>query len=591
MSLLMDALKKAEQERKEAAKRVQDTENELQVDQGAAPQQQEGGEDTGPNPVTPEDRNTPEEGGETTRRSTTQELSLAPLERESTPESDAGEEGEPQEPAQDNGRDTPRQNRPLSLPMESGDVTQEDPEMSRVVRDEVPTQPPLEVAPAMEVPKVDLDQTFTGLEDETPSDIYEETDQDEDFIHEEVEKKYDETLPGVPALQMAKDIGSSDQPTPVAAQTVFTAGNTTRSGSSALKWLLIGSGLVVILAGSVWYYYVVTPINRELPSPIVAKGIETAVPETPPNQNLRERLQPAPPENGTTKPVGPVAGTGAEKSAKAAAGAPESTAGTAAAAAKATPAAAEKKAPPAPAEPGAAPPAKEAAVSKNTAPAPPPAKHTGIQDLPNAIELSPALIRISRSKAPDHQGVQLKRAYAAYQAGNYDSADARYREVLDKRPDNRDALLGLGAVAMKRGDNAKALQIYTHLLKINPQDRLVRSILINLSKNTDPARSESTIKVMLQDNPDQPFLYFTLGNLYASQSRWPEAQQAFFDAYRQDSSNPDYAFNLAVSLDQLGHPKTALDYYKKARRLAGNGEASFDVSSLSARISTLEGAQ
>ncbi|MEJ2761418.1 MAG: hypothetical protein P8126_07750, partial [Gammaproteobacteria bacterium] len=94
-----------------------------------------------------------------------------------------------------------------------------------------------------------------------------------------------------------------------------------------------------------------------------------------------------------------------------------------------------------------------------------------------------------------------------------------------------------------------------------------------------------------KDNPDQPFLYFTLGNLYASQSRWPEAQQAFFDAYRQDSSNPDYAFNLAVSLDQLGHPKTALDYYKKARRLAGNGEASFDVSSLSARISTLEGAQ
>ena len=96
---------------------------------------------------------------------------------------------------------------------------------------------------------------------------------------------------------------------------------------------------------------------------------------------------------------------------------------------------------------------------------------------------------------------------------------------------------------------------------------------------------------MLQDNPDIPFLHFSLGNLYASQSRWPDAQQAFFDAYTMDSGNADYAYNLAVSLDRLGHPDTALDYYKTAMQLAGNGDAGFDKSSLAARISTLEGAQ
>lgn len=578
MSLLMDALKKAEQERKEAAERVRDAENGLQVDQSTAPTEGSGNV-TGPNPVSPEDRDTPEEGGGT-RRSTTQELSLAPLESETPSEPDTEEKQQADESVEESGRESPPVgNQARNLAIDTGDVTQEDPEMRRVT-DGVPTQPPPPIpTPGEEAPKVDLNQTFNGLEIEAPTGIYEEMVEDGHYIREEVENKYDETLPGVPALQMAKDIGSSDQPTPVAAQTVFTAGGTTRSGSSGLKWLLIGSGLMVILAGGVWYYYVVTPINRELPSPIVAKGIESVAPEAPP-KDLRERLQPTSPGSGTAKTTsGKLAGTAApaaEKSAMPPAGTPESAAGAAV---------------PTTAKSEAAPPMKETIVAKSRESAPPPAKRPEVQDLPNAIELSPALIRISHSKAPDAGGELLKLAYAAFKAGNYDSAAAQYQQVLDKRPENRDALLGLGAVAMKRGDDAKALQIYTHLLQINPQDKLVRGILINLSKNADPVRSESTIKVMLQDNPDQPFLYFTLGNLYASQSRWPEAQQAFFDAYRRDSSNPDYAFNLAVSLDQLGQTKTALDYYKKARQLAGKGEANFDVSSLSARINTLEGAQ
>ena len=201
------------------------------------------------------------------------------------------------------------------------------------------------------------------------------------------------------------------------------------------------------------------------------------------------------------------------------------------------------------------------------------------------------MIKISRSKTPDNKGLQLKQAYAAYRSGDYAGAEAEYEKVLRSRPDNRDALLGLGAVAMRNDDVNKAVQIYSHLLRLNPQDKLVRGIVINLGSSTDPVRSESSIKFMLQDNPDMPFLHFALGNLYASQSRWPDAQQAFFDAYRLDSDNPTYAFNLAVSLDHLGHPDTALDYYKTALQLAGNGDAGFDRSSLTARIGTLQKSQ
>lgn len=614
MSLLMDALRKAEQERKEAAKRAKESEDGLHMENGATGDQQSANAAAN----TPETQQ--DQAGETglhdvsrSDLSTSMELSLAPLEqaaRENHAERREAEDGA------DRSGDVSGRHAAPHTSAGSADITSE----LDIAGDDDESPPGMEEL-EQESPDQDLDQTFHGIsleQDETP-EMFEATVQDEVFAEEELERRYEETLPGVPAMQLAKDIGSEDQPTPVAAQTVFTAGDTTRSGrTSGFKWLLIGSGLTVILAGSVWYYYIVTPITRDLPSPMVAKGIET-VAASQPSPDLRSRLEsasgnapaeqpgPAPPA-ATTGAITGQAGMNAAGSSGASAAAagnggqttaapPPVTANTATSAPEQG--AATAAAPP----PGAKPaqtqeqnPVRETANAE-TPPAPdggtaPAAgKPQAAEALPESIELSPDMIRISHSKTPDLEGVQLQQAYAAYRAGDYSGAADKYRKVLDNRPDNRDALLGLGAVALKNGDKNRALQVYTRLLRLNPQDKLVRSILINLSNSTDLSGSESAVKVMLQDHPDQPFLYFTLGNLYATQSRWPDAQQAFFNAYHLDSDNADYALNLAVSLDHLGHPDAALKYYRTAVQLARKGNASFDPAALQARIETLEGLQ
>ena len=66
-----------------------------------------------------------------------------------------------------------------------------------------------------------------------------------------------------------------------------------------------------------------------------------------------------------------------------------------------------------------------------------------------------------------------------------------------------------------------------------------------------------------------------------------EAQQAYFEAYRLESDNADYMYNLAVSLDQLKQPKLALDYYQKAlvARIKVGGQ--FDQVAVSRRINEL----
>ncbi|MCG8379106.1 MAG: tetratricopeptide repeat protein, partial [Proteobacteria bacterium] len=60
-----------------------------------------------------------------------------------------------------------------------------------------------------------------------------------------------------------------------------------------------------------------------------------------------------------------------------------------------------------------------------------------------------------------------------------------------------------------------------------------------------------------------------------------------FDAYRLDTTNPDYVVNLAISLDHIGQYGTALDYYKTAIELSENNQARFDSGSVNNRILTL----
>ena len=92
---------------------------------------------------------------------------------------------------------------------------------------------------------------------------------------------------------------------------------------------------------------------------------------------------------------------------------------------------------------------------------------------------------------------------------------------------------------------------------------------------------------MLADNPGAHVLNFTLGNQFAQQGRWAEAQQEYFKAFTAEPDNPDFAYNLAVSLDHLRQPKLALEYYTRALALAKSRSAGFDVAAVQARADQL----
>jgi cytochrome c-type biogenesis protein CcmH/NrfG len=76
---------------------------------------------------------------------------------------------------------------------------------------------------------------------------------------------------------------------------------------------------------------------------------------------------------------------------------------------------------------------------------------------------------------------------------------------------------------------------------------LVAVAIVHIEGTAD----ESLIKRLLLKRPESAQLHFALDNAYSASTNWPKAQSAYFDAHRNDSQNPDYASNLAVSLVRM----------------------------------------
>ena len=196
-------------------------------------------------------------------------------------------------------------------------------------------------------------------------------------------------------------------------------------------------------------------------------------------------------------------------------------------------------------------------------------------------------ITIRKRIRDDHVAASLERAYSALIAGDDESAAEAYRAVLGHEPGNRDARLGLAAAAARAGRWDEAARHYTRILATHPGDTVARAALIAIHEE-DPVRGESRLKVLLRSEPEGAHLHFDLGNLYASRSRWPEAQQSYFTAYRLDRGNADYAYNLAVSLDHLAQPASALGLYREAVDLSRSRPGNFETAAVRQRIAELE---
>lgn len=205
------------------------------------------------------------------------------------------------------------------------------------------------------------------------------------------------------------------------------------------------------------------------------------------------------------------------------------------------------------------------------------------------------LVSFRRTEPKQEVAPRLTQAYEAYKRGDLELAGTLYQQALVESPDNKDALLGLAAISVSDGQPTFGMELYSRVLALDPSDAVAKAAIRSLAPLGSAAEQERELRRLNLQHPDVAALVFALGNFYAGQSRWSDAQQQYFkalqlaksDATRGASISPDYAFNLAVSLEQLNQSRPALTYYEEALALATRFPASFDTSVARSRLESL----
>ena len=379
---------------------------------------------------------------------------------------------------------------------------------------------------------------------------------------------------------------TSSGQTAVAANTVFEAGSSGISKRVILWTLALGIAVIGLLVVSGAYYFQQTPTMRPLPAPAV--NISDPAQQDP--AKLTAGIAP-PTVAETIDPISPTAESldaapdeltsDEQESLQTQQGATltedlPATPDVTPSAASPEPATATLQGDPKP----------EDEVSTSDAPsvepeAALPAQTTSVPTV-NTKRLS-----IARSLRAEKASDKVGQAYTAYQAGNLTAAKVLYEEALAIRGQDTNALNGLAALALHDGNKERAHELYSRVLKLDPNNGTAATAIFQIEGGVGNRVTESQLKLMLDEGGDPGTINFALGALYARHERWNDAQLAYFEAVRHRPNNPDYLFNLAVSLDQIGQRKAALDYYQKALTAADNASAGFDQSQVLSRIQVI----
>jgi Flp pilus assembly protein TadD len=229
--------------------------------------------------------------------------------------------------------------------------------------------------------------------------------------------------------------------------------------------------------------------------------------------------------------------------------------------------------------------ASEKSNAPNKASAPPASKRTAAAQTTKPTENTNSLSVTASTPKP---ASAMESAYAAYLAGNAEEANRLYREVLKNDPTQPDAWLGLAVIAHANNQREPAMNAYKRVLRLEPQNPTALAGVNSLNNKTNEPRQESQLRELLARSPQEADLNHALGVVLSAEQRWSEAQPLFFKAHALSPQEPQYAYNLAVTLDHLRKSALAAQYYETALTLAKGKTNAFDENAARTRLAALK---
>lgn len=164
-----------------------------------------------------------------------------------------------------------------------------------------------------------------------------------------------------------------------------------------------------------------------------------------------------------------------------------------------------------------------------------------------------------------HKAVMLQKA------GRFDKAGLIYNRILDKDPNNADALHLLGLVEHQKGNTLSGTDLIKKAITLQPANLKFQLNLGRILKSTGQfAEALECFDKALKINPDFSDAHLNRGIACQNLGQYDNAVSAYKKAIEIDPQNIEAYNNLGGLYALGGKPETAMEYLNKALTLKGN---------------------
>ncbi|MEE3278680.1 MAG: tetratricopeptide repeat protein [Pseudomonadota bacterium] len=162
----------------------------------------------------------------------------------------------------------------------------------------------------------------------------------------------------------------------------------------------------------------------------------------------------------------------------------------------------------------------------------------------------------------------LARGKRMTQLGDYQSAEAAFREVLARRSGLAFDYGNLGNVLARQGKYVEALEFFEDGLALNPDDiEILSNQSLALMSDAQLDRAEKSLIRAIELDPNYGHAHFNLGVLRYRQSNYGDAVEHFNNALSANPSLTQAYLNLGTTHVAMGKFQAAIEVWKKLERI------------------------
>ncbi len=155
---------------------------------------------------------------------------------------------------------------------------------------------------------------------------------------------------------------------------------------------------------------------------------------------------------------------------------------------------------------------------------------------------------------------RIEDVFAAHQKGDYEYAEQSYRFILNRNPNNLDALQLLGALLIQQNRYEEALAILTQAVAVNSNTAATfANIGVAYSRLNRRCEAVEAYRRSIEINPHDCDVHVNLGRLLAKMGRYAESANAFESAVRLSPDDPKKLLSLSVARFRSGDKSSALE--------------------------------